>query len=391
MDCPHANRLAAFVEGTLLETELEALTDHLLDCAPCRRVVVALKRSDASIPLPRVRRWNPLAAAAALLLAVSLWGWMHARKEAPLPPDGARPAPPADVPILPLLAEARAPACIWLAPGSRIQVREGSVSRTSDARLALSGGEVWIEHRVNGPLEVSTPAGMVRAQGPWVARVCCRPLSGGSLTEGVRTWLLPVAEAATSPELLIEVHEGKAELAQGQGKPPTPVQAGERLHLSPDGTPRVESFPLTAPEGLRVWRGPELAALLGTPSLRLEGGTTGRAWPLPLPQGQPCLVELKLRTLSPVSRLGLAIPVGNALRLWQLSGTDCAGEEIHTVSLAVLGASASGCVDGNRLWSVREALGTLQPVEAPAGLRIWGDLEVLELRIRTWEGGTGGS
>jgi hypothetical protein len=244
----------------------------------------------------------------------------------------------------------------------------------------MTEGEIFLEHRASGPLEIATPPGLLQARGPWVARLSCQPppktLAGA---------LMRSAEAASSPELLVEVHEGQATLALGEGKPPTLVQAGERLSLSPGGAPRLERFPIPAPKGLRVWKGPELQALLGTASLRLEGGIGGHAWALPLPQGGAYLVELHVRSLSPVSRLALAVPLGSALRLWQLSGADCPGEAVHTVSLSVLGRSASGSVDGRRVWTIQEALRALPPAATPAGLRVWGTVEVLELRIRTWE------
>ncbi len=376
MNCPPAEDLVRLAQGQVPAPEREALVAHAEGCEACRlEVALAVRALRGWTKVWRLR--TSMASAAALLLAVSLWGILDDREQAA--PVIARPSVVPGIPWMRVSAEARKPARVWLGPGSLLEVLEGSIRRSGDSRLELAQGEVRIEHRSGAPLELATPAGTVRCGGPWMGRLRCEapPQATG--------WLLRSAAAASRPLLVLEVQEGRVEVCVREDVPALLVQAGERVSLSPGEAPRLERFTPPAPEGLRVWKGEALKALLGTRGLRLQGGAEGRLWTLPLPGAEAYQVELRVRPVGPTAHMGLDAPVAGTKRSWHLSRADCPEGAVHTVSLAILGAAASGSVDGRGLWTVDDALKALQPAGPLAGLRVWGEVEVLELRVRTWE------
>jgi hypothetical protein len=87
--CPDAETWAAYVDGGLLPAEASHLEAHLVACPTCRRLVAALVPEGATLetpaeapaatggavvlPFPRRQVWTWMAAAAGVLMAVTLW------------------------------------------------------------------------------------------------------------------------------------------------------------------------------------------------------------------------------------------------------------------------------------------------------------------------------
>ena len=382
--CPGDEALAAFAEGSLAEGEREGLARHLRDCGDCCGLLAALSRADA-LQASRARRplWAPLAAAAVLLLMLTA-GWRWGRSGKIPSGSGSASLPPAGR-FLAVSAACREPGEIGLMPGSRLILLEGAVRRLADAgggpRLDMAEGSLRIEHLAGGPLELVTPAGRVSAApgaGPLVARVDCRAAARLAAAFWVRS-----AEASTPASLSVTVEEGELRVLPATGGEALAVQAGERLSLPEGGQARRERV---QPPGAKVWKGEALAELLGARAGLLSGGPGGGAWALPIPASSSYVLQIRVRAASPESRLGLAMPVKAGIRLWQPSGSDRSLEGTHYLVFAALGPAASGAVDGRRVWAVGDAASALQPVGAPAGLRVWGTLEVLEIRLRVLDG-----
>jgi hypothetical protein len=381
--CPDPETIAAFAAGGLSPAACEGISSHVADCGDCRGIVGALQRTRPLAALPPQRlfhRW--LAAAASLLVALSagwaLWGW-----DSSGPPVPATPAARMQDPLR-VSEELSAPRSAWLDAGSRLILRRGALTRLEDAgggpRLSLVSGDLEIQHRVDSPLALQTPAGTLEGLGPCALRIRC-----GTPPETAWSWLLPSAEASSIPDLVVDLLEGKARLLPAEHPEDALVLlAGERLTLTAGSPPRREPLPPTSTGGLQIWRGDALAALLGG-SARIEGGPDGSAKSLPLPAGDAFVVEVIARPLTPASRMGLVVPTGGLLRLWQISGSDCPPGAVHRLLLAVLGRRASGSVDGRNLWSVQDTLVGLQKTDGPPGLRVWGSVEIQEIRVRTFE------
>jgi hypothetical protein len=375
--CPEPAILAAFVAETLGLDETETLAGHLLACGDCRRLVGTLRREAA--PAPGILR-RPLAWAAALLIAVSAAWFLR-------PVAGPRQASPgpaeAQVPLLALREILQAPATRFLGPGSRVVLEEGILIRTAPDRLAMDSGTLRIENLGVDPLALETPAGSLGGPGPWTARVRYR-----EVPRLASLWCQS-AEAASPADLEVAVEAGRLAFRAPGSEAPLDVRAGQRLLLSWGAPPRLEAFSPPPSPDLKAWRGEALVSLLGG-SATLNGGREGTLWPFPLPSSRAYVVRVEFRPLKD-GRLGLALPVGGGLRLWQLSGSECPEGGVRAVSMAVLGERSWGSVDGQRLWAVEDASRVLTPAPK-GGLRVWGQMEILSLEIRVQkEEGAGGS
>ena len=89
--CPSPEQIAAFVAGSLLGEELTMVTGHIRTCNDCRLVLADAAMSDrepefaevAPPPArPRVSRWSLAAAAAAVLITVTVL-WTRSRVRDP--------------------------------------------------------------------------------------------------------------------------------------------------------------------------------------------------------------------------------------------------------------------------------------------------------------------
>lgn len=368
--CPDAAHLAAFAAGNADPDSRDALTAHLLACEDCLGLVASLRKSGAPAARPA---WRPLAAAAALLVAMAA-AWALAPGE-----DPAAPAPlphAAAAPVSPRLGSDLPAGISHLEPGLLVDLREGRLTLAAPRRLEMAWGQARIEHLGGGPLSLALPAGSLEGKGPWVARVDApRP-------EKVALWCRE-ALAAEAPASVVSVEEGVLTFRPADGGPCVEVPAGRRLRSVAGATPGLEAWTPPTPPGLRTWRGEALAALLGG-NTRLDGGHTGRAWPLPLPPSSAYVLEVEIRPL-PDSRIALAVPLLGSLRLWQLSGAECAPGGVRRLAVGVLGAGAWGAVDGTPLWQSGDAASSLDPAPAPAGLRVWGNVEIVSVTLRTPE------
>ena len=160
-DPHHPGLLAAFLEGRLDLREREVMTGHLAGCAECRQALALLARAahagliprpaPAARPGPTLRRWQPLAAAAVLVVAVATvtrlsWPPAPAGETAPSPPPGvSRPPPPSPDEAAPAPSSPPAgavPRADALDPG--VLVTRGGVRRVAGKTFRLAAGE-WTD------------------------------------------------------------------------------------------------------------------------------------------------------------------------------------------------------------------------------------------------------
>ena len=120
---PHleAGRIAAYVESTLDPTMRPEIEAHLADCVRCQLEVVEVSRLVRT--LPRRPSWQiigPIAAAAALLIAIGLWQMIpNEPQPGPVLREPAITTAPAPVPVAPVGQVARVASISWTSvPGA---------------------------------------------------------------------------------------------------------------------------------------------------------------------------------------------------------------------------------------------------------------------------------
>jgi hypothetical protein len=118
---PEAGRIAAYVDSTLDPTLRPELEAHLADCALCRLEVVEVSRLVRSVPgRPSWQIIGPVAAAAALLIAVGLWQLIPDQASTgPVLREPAITTAPAPMPVAPVGQVARVASISWTSvPGA---------------------------------------------------------------------------------------------------------------------------------------------------------------------------------------------------------------------------------------------------------------------------------
>jgi len=207
--CPDAASLAALADGALDEPARTAIAEHVAGCEECLDAVEMLVRM-ASRPVPNlpadlkaaalaivarprsIRRWQPLAAAAAIVLSVG--GWYVVQQRGTLPPastvrsdDRVRSAP----------SESQAPHVVRPAAGERvrrsaiaIEWRHTQAAIAYRVRIMRDDGQLLWEHETQATTAVIPEA---------------TPLPSGVPLYVAATAVMPDGKTTRAPAVMFEI------------------------------------------------------------------------------------------------------------------------------------------------------------------------------------------
>jgi putative zinc finger protein len=165
-----AERLAAFVDGSLSRAERAACEAHAADCPRCLQLLAAMARTDEAVPkpprfwsrIPVAVRWGVPFAAAAIALAL----WVNLQPQRSQSPPAAAVAAPERSPAPPQAAESRP------APAGPDALRDAPDMKTASSvrdevrerRRSAPASQATAKAAESAPVDALTKAEVPRAQ-----------------------------------------------------------------------------------------------------------------------------------------------------------------------------------------------------------------------------------